>query len=187
MKIRDRFIQVHREKALNRYEDMKQVFKLGNDAILEFQFLTVTLLASWLEFTRYGNSLGLRYRDDKLVDTLSKIINYQACRISDKKKQKFFDRLVAVTDQRTETFFPNVDHKYDNMLQQAEMMVTVQLILSQVYEPMIKYIGYKRDYIECLNIIFRYIEKFRDDSEKKKVSRFQHLVGKNLKNIGKGE
>lgn len=178
----DRYKEMMIEKRCKDVGDVADSCISAIAMLEEFKFLTYTMLTLIIEMHNYNNL-------HKIVESnLKEVIKFfkEVCKIQgvnySKELEKAFNERYTAFDKVNKLFIKDYDLKHEYLAEGVNSLCSVMLIIGKQFAVVLKHLDYEKDYVKNMNTATDFMELVREKIKPKKISKYQNLVGKNLKN-----
>ncbi|MGL5716719.1 MAG: hypothetical protein ACRCX2_27135 [Paraclostridium sp.] len=186
MKREQRFIEVVKNKSLEKFNKKTEITIRRTKELEEFKYLTYVMLLFSVEIHNYNNSYKLLDRGVKSeIEFFKKFLEKYKIIFSKELEEAFETRYNNFREIYQDVFVKNYDEKYEKLVKAMNSCVNAMLIIARQFEFILVRLEERKDYILFLTTLTKFLEEIREKVRPKKVSKYQHYVGVNLKNYKK--
>lgn len=186
MKFEERFKELRKNKCLEKISNYFEKIVNAMCQLEEFKYLTYVMLLFSVEIHNYNNVYNLLETGiKKEINFFKEFLEKYRVNFSKELEKSFEERYNKFNKIHEDLFVKNYDEKYDKLCKVINSCVKAMLILASQFENIINHLQEKDDFIKNLGKITSFFERVRTKVRPRKVSKYQHYVGVNLKNYKK--
>lgn len=151
--------------------------------IEEFRYLTYTMLAMITEVQNCNNLHKIVEGDLKdVIRYFKEVVKVQGVNYSKELEKAFEERLNKFNEINRQVFIKEYDEQHEYAVANVNVLINIMLIIAKQFEVVLNKLSYQQDFIDNMNKVTDFCFLIKKQVKPKKVSKYQNLVGKNLKN-----
>jgi hypothetical protein len=179
----DRFKEIVTKKRMVDVGEVAQSCMLAIGMLEEFKFLTYTMLTLIVELHNYNNLHKIIDSDLKEVIKFFKgVCKSQGVNYSKELEEAFNERYNKFNKINKTLFINEYQKEHEYLAEGMNSLCNVMLIIGKQFHVVLKHLDYKDEFIKHMDLVTDFMVEIKPKLKPKKVSKYQNLVGKNLKN-----